>query len=146
MKTMLIATCVMLGAIVQPGSASGQALLASPATAAVMFDDPPGSYRQSCRDIRIHGNRMRAKCQTTSGPWIEAGLDNFESCVGDINNVNGTLTCNKNYAFPAGDYSRTYRDIRMRYTTIYARCQNRTGQWVDTALENFTSCPSALTN
>lgn len=110
-------------------------------------DIPPGSYQATCRDIKMHHNdRLQAKCKTSQGSWINTSLDSADRCVGDITNIEGQLTCNKNSAPPQGTYLQTCRDVRMRYNTLWARCQTRSGQWVDTSLNNFSQCNGGIGN
>jgi hypothetical protein len=54
---------------------------------------PPGSYRESCREIRMHGPNLTALCRTVRGREHLTAL-NVEHCAGDIGNNNGNLVCN----------------------------------------------------
>jgi CVNH domain len=54
---------------------------------------PPGSYRESCRDIRMRGSTLSAVCRTVRGREQPTAL-NISRCVGDIGNSNGNLVCN----------------------------------------------------
>jgi hypothetical protein len=54
---------------------------------------PPGSYQQSCRDIRMQGPNLTAFCRRIDGREQPTGL-NIAHCVGDIGNNNGNLMCN----------------------------------------------------
>jgi hypothetical protein len=54
---------------------------------------PPGSYQQTCRNIRIDGDRLEATCQKRSGGWRDTSLKNFNYCRGRIENDNGHLRC-----------------------------------------------------
>jgi hypothetical protein len=107
-------------------------------------DIPPGSYQSTCRSIKVHHDRLQAKCQTSQGNWVKTSLSDVDRCAGDITNVEGQLTCNQNAATPPGTYVQTCRDIRMRYNTLWARCQTSNGQWVDTSLNNFTQCQNIV--
>jgi CVNH domain len=109
-------------------------------------DIPPGSYRDSCRSIKMHHDRLQAKCQTSQGNWVHTDLDDVDRCVGDITNVEGQLTCNKNGAPPQGSYMQTCRDVRARYNTLWARCETSNGQWINTSLDNFSQCPGGIVN
>jgi CVNH domain-containing protein len=117
-------------------------------SAAAMDDDdyPRGSYRQTCRDISLRGDDLRARCQDTRGHFHDAFLDGADRCWGDISNNNGHLVCNKNGTLPGGGYNQTCREVRVRYNVLRARCQDRDGQWVDTSLESFATCRSAIEN
>jgi hypothetical protein len=52
---------------------------------------PPGTYQQTCRNIRIDGNRLTATCQKRNGEWRDTSLKNFSYCR--IENDNGHLRC-----------------------------------------------------
>jgi hypothetical protein len=54
---------------------------------------PPGSYQQSCRDIRLYGRTLSAVCRGLGGRARQTALD-ISHCVGDIGNNNGQLQCN----------------------------------------------------
>ena len=63
--------------------------LAASATA-----QPPGSYRESCRDIRMQGSVLTALCRRPGGRGEQRTALNVAHCVGDIGNNNGNLECN----------------------------------------------------
>ena len=54
---------------------------------------PPGSYKQSCRDIAVDQALLTATCKRRAGDWQSAQLSSFERCTKDIANGDGTLTC-----------------------------------------------------
>jgi len=116
----------------------------NPAPAAAM-DTPPGSYLQTCRDVRMRGDRLYARCQNTGGYWRDTSLDDVYRCSGDISNIDGRLSCDQSGRLPGGDFSSSCRDIRMRFGWIYARCQTRDGYWVDTSLP-AGRCPGGIAN
>ena len=97
-------------------------------------DQPPGSYLQTCRDIRMRGDNLYASCQNAGGSWAKTSLADVYRCTGDIANVNGSLQCDQSKGLPAGDYAASCRDMRMRFGWLYARCQTSDGNWVDTSL------------
>jgi hypothetical protein len=53
---------------------------------------PPGSYQESCGDIRMQGSTLTAMCRTVDGRGRPTAL-NIARCVGDIGNNNGRLVC-----------------------------------------------------
>jgi len=55
---------------------------------------PPGSYRDSCRDIRMQGSVLTALCRRAGGRGEQLTALNVAKCVGDIGNNNGNLVCN----------------------------------------------------
>jgi hypothetical protein len=67
---------------------------------------PGGSYVQTCRDIRTHGNTLEADCQTGNRQWNRTSLRNYNSCNGGIVNDNGTLRCGSD----VGGYYNGNRD------------------------------------
>jgi hypothetical protein len=54
---------------------------------------PPGSYMQSCWDIRMQGTTLTAVCRRADGRERLTAL-NVARCIGDIGNNNGHLRCN----------------------------------------------------
>jgi hypothetical protein len=55
---------------------------------------PPGSYQQSCTDIRMRGPTLTAVCRRANGRGEQLTALNVAHCVGDIGNSNGQLVCN----------------------------------------------------
>ena len=55
---------------------------------------PPGSYSQSCQDIRVSGNTLSATCRKNNGRNRQATLSNFNQCS-NIANSNGKLRCSR---------------------------------------------------
>src|SRR5258708_4719147 len=52
-----------------------------------------GSYLQTCTNVRAFGDRIIADCRRMDGSWDRTALHDSGSCVGDIANTNGQLTC-----------------------------------------------------
>jgi hypothetical protein len=123
-------------------------LLSLPGTASAPPppDGPPGTYWETCRNVRMSGDTLYARCRNRDNRWENTSLDDVYRCVGDIANVDGRLECAKGHGQPAGDYGQTCRDIRMRFNTLYARCQTREGYWVETALEGYSRCNGPIAN
>src|SRR5215469_8785053 len=109
-------------------------------------DIPPGTYRDSCRNIKMRGDQLRARCQTSQGNWVKTSLNSVDRCVGDITNVEGQLTCSQNSGPPEGTYTQSCKNIRVRYNTLYARCKTMNGQWVDTSLSDYNRCSGGIGN
>ena len=116
------------------------------APTAIDDDYPAGSYQQTCRDINMRGDDLRARCMDTGGHYRSAFLDAADRCWGDISNNNGRLVCEKNGTLPSGGYTQTCRDVRVRYGALRALCQDRTGAWVDTSLDAFSRCNGVIQN
>lgn len=55
---------------------------------------PPGSYRESCRDIRMQGPTLTALCRGAHGRGERLTALNVSRCSGDIGNNDGNLVCN----------------------------------------------------
>jgi len=53
---------------------------------------PSGSYKQTCRDLSVHGDILDAQCQKRNGEWRWTSID-FGNCYGEIVNRNGRLVC-----------------------------------------------------
>jgi CVNH domain len=74
---------LLAGAMLAVASASAHAQAA-----------PPGSYRESCRDIRMQGPTLTALCRRANGRGEQLTALDVAHCVGDIGNNNGNLACN----------------------------------------------------
>jgi hypothetical protein len=53
---------------------------------------PQGSYASSCKDARMDGQTLIAFCQKPDGTGQTSAL-RTQQCTGDIQDVNGNLTC-----------------------------------------------------
>ena len=53
---------------------------------------PRGTYVQTCQNIQVNGDTLRASCQKRNGGWRNTSLGNFRQCR-DIENNNGKLRC-----------------------------------------------------
>lgn len=53
---------------------------------------PPGTYAQTCRDIRFDGYTLSAVCATAQG-FAQRSALRVDSCSGPIANLNGQLAC-----------------------------------------------------
>lgn len=56
---------------------------------------PNGSYTQSCMNIHVDGDDLKARCQTRDGDVRDTKLDDYRKCQSDIINDNGQLRCQK---------------------------------------------------
>jgi hypothetical protein len=66
---------------------------------------PNGGYTQTCQEIRTSGNTLEANCKTMGGQWTRTSLPNFNQCIGEIENNDGRLVCNK-----GGNNGQGYRN------------------------------------
>mgnify|MGYP001291939545 CR=1 FL=1 len=53
---------------------------------------PPGSWKMSCRDATVVGNRLYADCRRMNGKWRETEI-RLDRCRGPIANMDGRLVC-----------------------------------------------------
>lgn len=83
--------------------------------------EPPGSYAQTCRNIRAEHGDLEADCRTRYGEWRHSSLDNFRDCRGDIANDNGRLVCSSGGGYGYGRITlyvdSKYRGGRRSYDT-----------------------------
>jgi CVNH domain-containing protein len=109
---------------------------------------PEGSYAGTCRDIRVEGDRLFARCQNSYGQWVEAYLNDLDRCRGDITNVDGRLRCGEERRgpWPQGSYTATCRDIEVRGDSLQARCETADGGWRETGLADFGRCVGEIVN
>ena len=102
---------------------------------------PPGSYQDSCSDIRADDGELWARCQMQDGQWRESSLY-YRDCYQEITNQNGRLTCGRRHhhnMLPRGSYKETCRDISINGEILSAECQRRDGTWRWTSL-NVENC------
>jgi hypothetical protein len=71
-------------------------------TAASAQQVPPGSYIQSCRNVRVVAGTLLAECRQPDGRWDISAIWRVGTCVGDIDNRNGSLACNRGPLFGSG--------------------------------------------
>lgn len=118
---------------------------------------PYGSYQQSCRDIRMNGDRLEARCQKKEGGWRNTSMD-YRGCRGAIINDDGNLRCGGGPSgqmgggpgrmyrgLPEGDYRQTCQNVRMNGDRLEARCQKKDGGWRDTSM-NYRACGGTIIN
>jgi hypothetical protein len=112
---------------------------------------PPGDYGQTCKDMRMNGSILEARCQKSDGSWRNTSLDTL-GCSGQVANVDGHLRCGQgNYGVswqggtPYGDYQQTCQDIRTNGPILEARCQKSDGGWRSTSLD-IRACNGQVVN
>lgn len=125
---------------------------------------PYGSYRQTCQNIRLDGNTLKARCQKIDGGWRNTSLD-YRGCGGQVINDNGNLRCGQggNYGggrppyaggghgygyggLPPGDYKRTCENMRMEGNKLIGYCRKVDGGWRNTSLNNVNQCKTQIVN
>ena len=97
------------------------AVAAAPAAQAQPL--PEGSYLQSCRDVRVEGGALSGVCRTMNGAWMRTALGDVRQCSGDIGNINGQLTCNRQQRLPAYGGERFERRELRREEPLRMRCE-----------------------
>ena len=65
---------------------------------------PPGSYLNSCTDVRMEGGSLVATCRRSNGGERRTALSDARNCAGGIDNVNGELRCNRAGGAPPPGY------------------------------------------
>jgi hypothetical protein len=111
---------------------------------------PRGSYRSTCRRVRVEDGTLTAECVDRNGRWRYTELPNFRSCRGDISNVNGWLRCRRDddddgYDMPGGSWRSSCRNARIYGSVLYAQCRDRLGFWRDTSLD-LRNCEGDVRN
>ena len=120
-------------------------------------DTPPGSYRQTCKNIKTSGSTLRARCKDGEGNYRDSELSNYYQCQNDIQNNNGYLQCgggSGQYGYnqqwngnvPAGSYQQTCRNVEVRGRSIWAECQDGNGNWRGSELPNADRCTGEIQN
>ncbi len=72
---------------------------------------PGGSYRETCRDVGVRGSTLYAKCKDTGNQWRDTELRDYQRCRGEIQNLNGNLTCTgEGRAYVDQDRDRDHHD------------------------------------
>ena len=131
-----------VNAVVAPGYAGG-------------YGGPVGvvgtPYTQTCKDIKTHGDDLRARCKNNNGHWQDTSIDDYRKCHGQILNQDGALRCVAAPAGslgggPVGSYAQTCQEIRVHGDDLEARCQSKGGDWHDAKLDDFQKCRSDIIN
>jgi len=121
-------------------------------SSAAAWDNPPGgSYQSSCKNIKVRGDSLFARCKNNKNHWVDTSLADYDRCRGDISNTGGQLTCGGGQggsggSYPTGTYTQTCRDISVRGNSLRARCQNGNGEWVDAYMDSYSRCRSSISN
>ena len=107
---------------------------------------PRGSYRLTCRSIRMRGDTLSAKCQASDGRWLRTSLNDVDRCVGEIVNDEGHLECGRQAWQAGGAFVQTCTPIYANGNVLRARCQTSDGRWVWSSLNNADSCRGGIVN
>jgi len=118
---------------------------------------PPGSYQQSCQNIRVRGDQLTARCTNGQGNWVRSTIA-LGSCRGDIRNSNGQLTCAgngynnggynnggynnggyNNGGVPGGSYQSSCTNVQRNGSTLTATCTAPNGSNITSSI-NAAQC------
>ena len=108
---------------------------------------PPGSYKDSCRDMNVNDDTLWARCQSRDGEWRQSSID-FRNCYQDITNDNGRLVCGQRHhhnMLPRGNYKESCRDLSVNGDILSAECKRRDGSWRWTSID-FGDCYGNISN
>ncbi len=106
---------------------------------------PSGPYTESCHNIAMKGNTLRAQCQSVDGKWNSVELRNAKSCAQGLTNINGVLSCQTGI-IPPGSYIGTCTDFNLHGSTLLASCRNDKGTDVATELRKANLCTGDIAN
>jgi len=107
---------------------------------------PSGSYQSTCKNIRVDGKQLKAKCQKRNGSWNNTSI-NYKNCNKDIKNDNGKLTCgsSNNSNFPKGSYKKSCKNLYMEGKVLEADCKNEKGKWKHSSIK-YKNCNKGIWN
>lgn len=108
---------------------------------------PPGSYRQSCRDITVRRGVLEATCGNGSGS-MRTSTALYSCRSGNFENINGNLQCSGNRDngrnsrdLPPGSYLQSCNDIGVRNGVLEASCGGSGNRRVQSSV-SISSCRS----
>jgi hypothetical protein len=108
-------------------------------------NQPKGSYKKSCKDIRVDGKYLKAECKKHEGGWRYTDI-NYKNCDKDIINDNGRLKCGQGYFnLPRGSYKQTCRNVRIDGNYLKAECRKYNGSWRYTDIK-YDYCDDDIIN
>lgn len=86
---------------------------------------PYGSYQSSCKDIRVSGGVLHARCQGRG--WNPTSIE-IAKCAGrDIENDRGELRCGARRGdVPYGSYLGSCRQVEVHGSDLMAYCRKNT--------------------
>ena len=107
---------------------------------------PKGSYRETCRDSYVEGNRLYSQCKKQNGSWNKTSI-NYKNCNRDIRNDNGKLSCERNNqsSFPKGSYKKSCKNLYMEGNVLEADCKNDNGKWKHSSIK-YKNCNKSIWN
>lgn len=107
---------------------------------------PNGSYKKSCKNIRVDGKQLKAKCEKKNGNWNNTSIK-YKNCKGDISNNNGELSCNGGGGskIPQGSYRDSCKNSYVEGKWLYSNCKKKNGNWHKTSLK-YKNCNKDIKN
>ena len=105
---------------------------------------PKGSYKETCRDYYVEGDRLKAWCKRRDSSWHKSSID-FKNCKDDIWNDNGQLSCTRQSSLPKGSYKEACRGYYVEGNRLYAQCKIRDGSWHNSNI-NYKNCKGDIWN
>lgn len=90
---------------------------------------PYGSYQSSCKDVRVSGGVLHARCQGRG--WNPTSIE-IAKCAGrDIENIRGELQCGRPIGnVPYGSYLGSCRQVEVHPPDLMAYCRKSTKEEV----------------
>lgn len=85
------------------------------------------SFQETCRDIRIYGATLSARCLTERGSYVSTSIE-----IRGVSNNNGILEYSRNER-GRSSYQETCNDIRVNGANLSAQCRRADGS------NNYTS-------
>ena len=107
---------------------------------------PPGSYSESCKDIRMRGTTLHAVCKSLDGREMPVSLKDANRCSQGVANINGILSCAVSDVIPPGSYMANCKDISLQGTTLRASCNDGKDRWTKTELRDAHKCSGDISN
>jgi len=132
-RSMLLCAVLALATLLMPVG------LATPASAQISGNLPPGSWQQSCRNGYAIGSTLVANCPDANGRYRLSSLSTRDCAA--FGNNNGKLFCeqrgswNGAQVLPGGSWQSSCRDGRVSGSTFYASCPNSSGRYRTTSAD-----------
>lgn len=108
---------------------------------------PPGSYRQSCRDITVRRGVLEATCGNGGGS-VRTSTALYSCRSGNFENINGNLQCSgsrdnghNSRDLPPGSYLQSCNDIGVGNGVLEASCGGSGNHRVQSSV-SISSCRS----
>ena len=129
-------TILLLGVLALMGSA-----FANPQ------QQPGGSYRETCSNISVSGDTLKADCRSRDGRIFHQALK-YHACKNenDIRNIDGALWCDCKEVPEGGSYEATCVDAGIRKGTLVALCLTADHKRVPATLDNYWDCKAGIDN